>query len=222
MKKSKRRALRISSSNANTHSHLIPVSGRAELNLSGETQEQRVSRLHASGGGPLIGWLLDEARVRGWTFKALAAELGVTYGYINQLRGGIRDVSQVSTLFAKRAARFLGVPPVVVKLMTGQLDMSDFMSPQQTEEEFVEHALCRMMRDPKAGMFVSLDLLSADLGVKKDFLALYAEVSGDDIYGMQELPEIVRSLQRAALVHSKHVQATFRGQENNKALALAG
>lgn len=205
MKKFKKHALHIAR-NAKVHlqsDQKIPVVGK-NVGFAMETREQRVTRLYASGGGPLIGWLLDECRARGMTIKALAAELDVTYGYINQLRCGVREVNQVSGHFARRAARFLGIPPVLVKLMTGQLCMSDFIPAQQSEEEFVQRALCKMMKDPKAGMFVSLDVLSADLAVQKDFLSLYAEVSGDDIFNMKELPEMARWLERATIEHAEN------------------
>lgn len=222
MSKSKKRALRIASAAASQCNFgdkvLAQVQGAA---LGCETREQRVKRLFVTGGGPLMGWLLDECRIRGLAVQALAVELGVTYGYINQLRNGIREVTQVGPRFAQRAARFLGVPTVVVKLIAGQLTMSDFIPPQQSEEEFVERALCRMMEDPKAGMFVSLDILAAELAVKKDFLSLYAEVSGDDIYNMKELPDMLRWLQRATFEHSENVLAAERGQEGKSALALA-
>ncbi len=207
MNKSKNHALRI----AGTTQTLLPtcqetfVVGQMADSAS-ETREERVKRLYASGGGPLLGWLFDECRARAMTMKALAAELGVTYGYVNQLRCGVREVHQVSGQFARRAARFLGVPPIVVKLLAGQLSVSDFIPAQQSEEEFVERALCRMMRDPKAGMLVSLEILSAELAVQKDFLSLYAEVSGDDVFNMRGLPETVRWLQRATIVHAENTE----------------
>lgn len=189
-----------------------------EVNLLPEAQKNRVERLHKSSGGALMGWLLDECKVRGVSHQALSAELGVTYGYINQLRSGIREITQVGPRFAQRAARFLGVPTVVVKMMAGQLTIADFIPPQQSEEEFVENALRRMLQDPKACMFVSLDILAADLEVKKDFLALYAEVSGDDIFNMKELPEMLRWLQHAAWTHSENSRiASVNGRESARA-----
>jgi len=186
-----------------------------------ETKEERVRRLYSYEGGALMGWLLDECRIRGFTLQALAAELGVTYGYLNQLRSGLREISQVGPRFAQRAARFLGVPTVVVKLMAGQLTMSDFIPPQQTEEEFVERAMIRLLEDSKASSFISLDRYTADIAVKKDFLSLYAEVSGDDIYNMKELPEMLRWLQLAAVEHSENVLQAERAHGRQSALALA-
>jgi hypothetical protein len=54
-----------------------------------ETPEQRAQRLYAGKGGPLVSWLLDEAHRRQQTYRDMATDLQVTYGYINQLRSGL-------------------------------------------------------------------------------------------------------------------------------------
>ena len=53
-----------------------------------ETPQERVERLYAEDGGPLLGWLIDEAQLRGQLLSEMATDLHVTYGYINQLRNG--------------------------------------------------------------------------------------------------------------------------------------
>ncbi len=102
-----------------------------------ETAEQRVARLYASPGGPLVGWLYDECRRRGQEYRQMADALGVTYGYINQLRSGVRLVRQISDEFAVNCARYLGVPPVVVKMIAGRIPMSDFVHPREPLEDAV-------------------------------------------------------------------------------------
>src|ERR1035437_244890 len=58
----------------------------------GESDFDRVVRLYKSPGGVLIGSLEDDANKRGHDFKELTEALGVTMGYILQLRSGIRRV----------------------------------------------------------------------------------------------------------------------------------
>lgn len=169
-----------------------------------ETPRQRVERLYSEDGGPLLGWLIDEARQRGQLLQDMAAELGVTYGYINQLRGGVRKVSAISQEFARACARYLGVPPVVVHVISGNLALSDFVWPAQDESVLVERAYQTMLRDPAARP--SLPRNAADLSVaaKKALVLMYSDATGADILGVRHLPEIVHWLQRAAIVHDGH------------------
>ena len=43
-----------------------------------ETPDARVERLYNADGGPLVGWLLDEARQRRIRLTEMAEQLGVT------------------------------------------------------------------------------------------------------------------------------------------------
>ncbi len=74
------------------------------LALEDDSREERVSRLYASPGGPLIGWLFDECRRRRQEYREMAACLGVTYGYVNQLRSGLRQARHISDDFAVSCA----------------------------------------------------------------------------------------------------------------------
>lgn len=103
---------------ANPVVHQSDTSKRSEPS---ETPTERVERLYAEDGGPLLGWLMDEAQLRGQLLNEMASALGVTYGYINQLRNGIRKVSHISNEFARSCANYLGVPTVVVKLVSGTM-----------------------------------------------------------------------------------------------------
>ena len=100
---------------------VVHLSDISKNPASGETPKDRVERLYAVDGGPLLGWLMDEAQLRGQLLNEMASALGVTYGYINQLRNGIRKVSHISNEFARSCANYLGVPTVVVKLVSGTM-----------------------------------------------------------------------------------------------------
>lgn len=179
-----------------------------------ETAEERVTRLYAAPGGPLIGWLFDECRQRGQEYQEMAADLGVTYGYINQLRSGLRQTRHISDDFAVRCARYLGVPPVVVKMVAGRLPMSDFVCPRQSEETFLERAVAQMVEDPVVRAAMPNDLQTVPLAAKRALVSLYAEISGRDIYRGHQLPEIVRWLQRAAVIHDESEGAAVRGHRD--------
>lgn len=176
-----------------------------------ETPEQRVQRLYGAQGGPLIGWLFDEARRREMDLQDMAREVGVTYGYINQLRTGIRKTCQISHDFASSCALFLGVPTVVVLLLSGYLTMSDFATRAESDDEAVERALRLMQDDPHIRAAVPVDFSRLCVEGKRAVVMLYGEVAGRDVFQARQLPEVVRWLQRAALMH-----------EENEFEALAG
>ncbi len=181
---------------------------------SDETREQRVARLYAFPGGPLIGWLYDECRRRGQELRQLAEALGVTYGYINQLRSGLRLTRHISDDFAVSCARYLGVPPVVVKMVAGRIPMSDFVQPHEPLEEAMDRAMACMLDDPIARHVLPADLSGLSIEAKQGLVALYIEATGRDVLGVRQLPELVRWLQRAATIHDESAGEAVRGHRD--------
>ena len=88
---------------------------------------ERWKRLYAAPGGPLMGWLFEEAELQGLQVEDLARELCVTKGYLLQLRSGVREAANVSADFAAACAMFLDVPTVVVLVVAGHLKLVDFV-----------------------------------------------------------------------------------------------
>jgi len=181
---------------------------------SDETREQRVARLYAFPGGPLMGWLYDECRRRGQELRQMAEALGVTYGYINQLRSGLRLTRHISDDFAVSCARYLGVPPVVVKMVAGRIPMSDFVQPHEPVEEAMDRAMACMLDDPIARHVLPADLSALSVEAKQGLVALYIEATGRDVLGARQLPELVRWLQRAATIHDESAGEAVRGHRD--------
>ncbi len=175
-----------------------------------ESAQERVARIYRSRGGPLIGWLFDEAHRRDVQINTMAAELGVTVGYINQMRSGIRNTENIGQAFAQAAAQFLGVPPIVVKLLAGQIRISDFALQQESEEELIERAFRQVQSDIQMRMFSQVNLAELPLQAKQALVLLHSEVSGCDYFNARELPQIVQSLSKAMLVHG---EASLRAYE---------
>lgn len=182
--------------------------------ITNETRDERVRRLYSHQGGPLIGWLWDEARRRGLELQEMAAELGVTYGYLNQLRNGIRKTAQISHDFAAACAEFLGVPTVVVLLLAGYLTMRDFSTRAQSEEDMVQGALRQMLDDPHFRATVPVDPTGLSMDAKRALVQLYADATGRDVFNLQGLPSIVRWLQRAAELHDENEGEVARGHRD--------
>ncbi|MFN9709043.1 MAG: hypothetical protein ACK53K_07870 [Burkholderiales bacterium] len=179
-----------------------------------ESREERVSRLYASPGGPLIGWLFDECRRRSQEYRQMAACLGVTYGYINQLRSGLRQARHISDDFAVSCAHYLGVPPVIVKMVAGRIPMSDFVTPRESEEDALDRAMAQMLDDPVARRTLPADMRELSLSAKRALVAMYVESSGRDVLGIQQLPEMVRWLQRAVTIHDESEAEVMRGHRD--------
>ncbi len=179
-----------------------------------ETAEERASRLYNSVGGPLIGWLLDEARRKQMDVQAMAREVGVTYGYINQLRTGLRKTSQISHDFAAACAEFLGVPTVVVLVLSGYLTMSDFAVRAEPEEDMLERAMRHIQDDQVFRSSIPVDLSRLCIEGRKAVALMYAQVSGKDVFQTHRLPEMVRWLQRAALEHDENSFAARAGHRD--------
>ncbi len=187
-----------------------------------DTPSERVARLYASPGGPLIGWLFDECRRRREDYKQLAAHLGVTYGYIYQLRSGLRRTEHISNYVAVACARYLGVPPIVVKLIAGKFGMSDFVHPQVDEPTFLDRAVERMLDDPAVRPLLPVDMSVLSLEAKRALVTMYSEVSGHDLLGLRCLPETVRWLQRAAMLHDESSGEVVRGHRDVANRGCAG
>lgn len=176
-----------------------------------ESNEQRVQRLYKSEGGPLLGWLEDEAHNRGQTLQQMSKELGVTYGYIAQLRSGLRSQKSISKVFATSCARYLGVPTVVILLLSGFLTLRDFASYEMDEEAQLNRALRKMMQDPQLLIVLgAVDLLSLTLESKRMLVNIYGEFLGHDYLGGPLLPKVVGFLQRAAVIHSERELALLQ------------
>ena len=179
-----------------------------------ENADERVQRLYAGQGGPLVNWLLDEARIRGISIGRLADELGVTPGYIHHLRSRIRSPAAIGQEFADACGRFLGVPTVVVKLLAGRLLVRDFCPPRETEGEMVDRVFRRMLEDPTARQCLPADLAGIDGAARKALVLMYAEASGQDVFGLRELPTMLQYLQRAVVIHDENEGLAVRGHRD--------
>lgn len=166
----------------------------------------RVVACYTHLGGALLGWLTDEARKRGHGGAEMAAALGVTYGHIHQLKTGHRQVAHISDAFARMCAKYLGVPAVVVKLLAGRIAMTDFLSPETTEEEAIERGFRRMLDDPTARELLPMDPHSLPPEARRPLVLLYADMSGMDLFGARQLPDMLRYLQQAGVVHDENEQ----------------
>jgi transcriptional regulator with XRE-family HTH domain len=175
-----------------------------------ETPEERVARIYGKDGGPLIAWMTDEARLRGMDLQQMARSLGVTYGYINQLRSGIRSPAHIGQDFSESCAAFLGVPTIVVKILCGRVQTSDFIHPVEKEEESIERAFRRLMADPTVRKMLPVDSATLSFEARRALVLMYSETSGNDVLGVCELPRMMQYLQRALDIHDENYELAVR------------
>lgn len=175
-----------------------------------ESPEERVERFYSAENGPLMAWLVDECHSRGDELPAMAAELGVTYGYLNQLLKGIRKTHESSHNFCVACARYLGVPTIAVKIVANVVLMSDFLPPNQTEAEAIERAIRRVQTDPVMRKTLPMDLSALPFEAKKAIAAVYVQFSNNDVFNLKDLPAIVHWCHKAAL---RHDDKTFESRD---------
>lgn len=165
---------------------------------------ERRNALYASKEGPLLAWLIEEAQLQGLDPRGLAERLGVTYGYVAQLRLGIRKSEHISDDFSRMCAYFLGVPTVIVKLLSGRIKVNDFAVPRSTKAR--RHGHDSQANRPTAafGPKPAASQGKVTLRVQDAMLALFEEVTGHEVVQARQLPEIMSYLRRAAVIHRRN------------------
>lgn len=126
---------------------------------------------------PLMHWLAVAAAERGMNLRGLAAELKVTYGYILQLRGGLRKLSAVSDKFVEEVTRFLNLPRISVLAACGRVTLEDFV-PAPSLEHSIARAYAFIERDATWGAVMPSSLKVADREAKLFVIRLYEAATG--------------------------------------------
>ena len=156
-------------------------------------------KLPAPQDPPLIRLLFKEALRRQHRLVDMAHALGVTYGYISQLRSGHRQTDNISQVFAEACARYLEVPTALVKLLAGRISMRDFIWPSRSRRKDVQDGLQSLRDDPAVASWIPDALFSADEQVQDFVWQLYQESAGMSCEGLRLMPTALDFLQRAAL-----------------------
>ena len=135
------------------------------------SQEQRQPLLHA---------LTTEATRRGETLASLAASLGVTYERLAQWRRGEGSIAKARRAGHDGAAKYLGIPTVLVMALAGLIRVEEFVWPSRSSlRERVARDLERMRANPFVGAFVPRELDSAPESMKLFVLFLFHELEGE-------------------------------------------
>lgn len=129
-------------------------------------------------GGILLAALVQCANSRGIQILDLGARLGVTYGYINQLRNGIRCVAQIGDEFAQSCANFLQVPRLTVLILAGKVTPADLVSPGSIAERELATALQFLTANQEFGHLVTQELRDSSFDSKYLLIKLFEKATG--------------------------------------------
>lgn len=129
-------------------------------------------------GAPLLVWLIKVATQRGEKMHQLASSLGVTYGYIVQLKKGMRSTTRISEEVVRAAARYLRVPAIAVRLAAGQVTLEDFALPDERFQQRVDNGIDFISRDPAYSFLLPPGVEKLDVETKAALVVLYEGATG--------------------------------------------
>ncbi|MEJ5999717.1 DNA-binding protein [Paucibacter soli] len=124
-------------------------------------------------GGMLLAALLTHANERGQRHQDMASSLGVTPGYVNQLRSGHRQVNQISDKFSMACAAYLGIPRLAVLFMAGRLTQRDAFEREEMFAAEVPRAMTFVCQDPDWGPLMTAQIRSLDIDGQFTLVRLY-------------------------------------------------
>jgi transcriptional regulator with XRE-family HTH domain len=129
-------------------------------------------------GAALLVWLTKVAVQRGEKMHQLSAALGVTYGYLVQLKKGIRSTTRISEEVIRGAARYLAVPAIAVRLAAGQVTLGDFDLPGDRYSQRVDNGLDFISKDPAYSFLLPAGVEQLPTDVKASIVVLYEGATG--------------------------------------------
>lgn len=146
------------------------------LGWSGLSEEELTRQ-----GSTLLAWLVHTANERGLQMKELAEKLGVTYGYIAQLRSGIRDITKISDEFSEACADFLNTTKMAVWIASGRIKAEDFYEEPDTLPTYLESALHFIQKDVEWGAFLPPSVFKADIATQQFIVLAYERATGRNL-----------------------------------------
>lgn len=161
---------------------------------SGNLDEAELAR----PGGLLIAALIRCANERRQQLNDMSRELGVTYGYINQLRTGLRQTNQISDDFALGCARYLGVPRLTVLMLAGRITPEDAFESDELVASEIPRAMAYLCDDPEWGPMVPPEVRQGSSRTHFLVIRMYEEITGKKLLperlNIKTLAEEIRKL----------------------------
>lgn len=177
----------------------------------------------ARPGGTLLAMLISRANELGHQLGDMAEELNVTYGYISQLRSGLRKTEHISDAFANAAALYLGVPRMTVLLASGRVRPEDVFQDPNEAILALPRAVKFIQNDPTYGPLMPTELLTADEKLQFFVVSLYEAAAGRRLLPGRQNPEKIA--EQIKQVHAYRAELTAivdKDRERKAAASAAG
>lgn len=162
----------------------------------GGLDEQELSK----PGGILLAMLLSRANDLGHRLDEMALHLNVTYGYISQLRGGLKRTINASDEFVTACATYLGVPRMHVLLAAGKVKPEDLYEDPDEVARSLPRAIATIAKDSQFGALMPPQLRDASYNVQFFVVTLFEAARGVKLipgkHSPSEMAQHVAALQR--------------------------
>jgi hypothetical protein len=110
--------------------------------------------------------------------QELAKELGMTYGYIHQLRTGKKPIPGISERVVDACASFLKIPRMAVLVAADIVRMDDIYAAAEFNEPMLKSALKFIQTDPAWGPLMPPAVFEVDRKLQHFLILLYEEATG--------------------------------------------
>lgn len=179
---------------------------------SGGLSEEELKR----PGGVLLSMLIQRANELGHQLGDMAKQLGVTYGYISQLRSGLRKTHQISETFATSCALYLGAPRMTVLLASGRVKPEDVFSDPNEMLNLLPRAIQFIRQDPEFGPLMPADLQNADQRLQYFVVSLYEKATNRSLLpGRENAAELGRQIENFNAYRAQMIEQVEAGRARN-------
>jgi hypothetical protein len=110
---------------------------------------------------------------------------------------------------------YLGVPGIVIKIVSGAVRMRDFILPIESEETALQRSLRELKTDLQLRASFPGDIDHLPVEAQRTLALLYGSAQDDDRLRIRRLPDVMHWLQRAAGIHDEHEVASHKGIDHS-------
>ncbi len=175
----------------------------------------RRKKQYARGDSATLVRLIErEADLRRMTIKEAAKQIGTTYSYLHQLRGGNRELRASSSDIVAKCATFPRTSRIAVKLMAGIVEPSDWLPAQLSEAEALYGGFLRMTEHPDGRALVGVDFRALPIEVQRWMVQLFGVHTGVDLLGQASGSGFLDVMERQAVNAEAELRKSLHQQKH--------